>query len=425
MIRFVWILLAVFQPFGANAKVEFDKHFEPRTLRVDFTLAGSSERTEVFLEQMKKQGEWAGSHTHLTDSANYGNFRYRLADLETGETLFSRGFSSLFQEWQTTAEAKELERSYYHAALMPFPKKKVQFMLEMRTREGEFEELLNLTIDPEDYFIVDEKAPDYPIVPILENGPHHKKVDIVFLAEGYRANEMDKFEADIKRLTDYMFAMEPYDKHRNDFNLYAVLTPSAESGTDIPGKGGYKNTAFNSHFYTFDEARYLTSKDLKAIHDAAANTVFDQLYVLVNSETYGGGGFYNYLNLTTVDNERSPQVFVHEFGHGFAGLADEYYTSSVAFDGFYNLKVEPWEPNITSLVDFNRKWKSMIAESIPQPTPRIEKYAHKVGLFEGGGYSAQGIYSPMMDCRMKTNEATGFCPVCCKAIEQTIRFYCE
>lgn len=425
MIRFVWILLVTICPLLVNAEVSFNKYFEARTLRVDFTLAGNNQRTEVFLEQMKKQGEWAGSHTHLIDHENYGNFRYQLKDPETGELLFSRGFSSLFQEWQTTPEAKKLDRSYYHVELMPFPKKKVQFVIEMRTWEGGFKELLNLTIDPKDYFIVDEKGPDYPVIPIMENGPHDKKVDVVFLAEGYQADEMGKFKDDIKRLTDYMFAMEPYKEHKNDFNLYAVLVPSAESGTDIPGKGIYKSTAFNSHFYTFDEARYLTSKDLKAMHDAAANAVFDQLFVLVNSDIYGGGGFYNYLTLTTVDNERSPQVFVHEFGHGFAGLADEYYTSSVAYDDFYNLKVEPWEPNITTLVDFERKWKSMIPEGIPQPTPRIAKYKDVVGLFEGGGYSAKGIYSPMMDCRMKTNEAPGFCPVCRKAIEKAIRFYCE
>jgi hypothetical protein len=308
---------------------------------------------------------------------------------------------------------------------MPFPKKTVQLVVEMRTWEGGFKQLLCLSVDPKDYFITDEKGPDYPVVPMMENGPHEKKVDLVFLAEGYRANEMEKFQKDIKRLTDYMFSMEPYNKHKQDFNLYAVLVPSAESGTDIPGKGIYKSTAFNSHFYTFDEARYLTSKDMKSIHDAAAGAVYDQVFVLVNSETYGGGGFYNYLTLTTVDNERSPQVFVHEFGHAFAGLADEYYTSEVAYEDFYNLQVEPWEPNITTLVDFDSKWKSMIADTVPQPTPRIEKWDGVVGLFEGGGYLAKGIYSPVMDCRMKTNEAPGFCPVCCRAIEKTIRSYCE
>ncbi len=425
MTRFVWILIVALCPLFANAEISFDKYFEARTLRVDFTLAGNYERTEIFMEQMKKQGEWAGSHKHLVDEANYGNFRYRLKDKETGEVLFSRGFSSLFQEWQTTPEAKKLDRSYYHVALMPYPKQKVQLIIEMRTWEGGFKELLALDIDPKDYFITEEKGPDYSIVPIMENGPHEKKVDLVFLAEGYQGNEMDKFQKDIKRLTDYLFAMAPYSKHKNDFNLYAVLVPSAESGTDVPGKGIYKSTAFNSHFFTFDEERYLTSKDLKAIHDAAAGAVYDQVFVLVNSTTYGGGGFYNYLTLSTVDNERSPQVFVHEFGHGFAGLADEYYSSSVAYEEFYNLKVEPWEPNITTLVDFDSKWKTMIADSIPQPTPRIKKYDGVVGLFEGGGYTDKGIYSPVMDCRMKTNEAPGFCPVCCDAIERTIRSYCE
>jgi len=425
MVRFVWMFLFGMCPLLMSAQISFSKYFEPRTLRVDFTLAGNSDRTEIFAEQLKKQGEWAGSHTNLVDEENYGNFRYQLKDQKEGTVLFMRGFNSLFQEWQTTPEAKKLSRSYYHVILMPFPKKEVELVIEMRTREGDYEQLLTLNIDPKDYFIVDEKAPDYRVVPIMENGPHANKVDLVFLAEGYTKDEMDKFQKDIKRLTDYLFAMKPYDKHKQDFNLYAVLVPSAESGTDIPGERVYKSTAFNSNFYTFDEARYLTSKDLKAIHDAAESAVYDQLYVLVNSETYGGGGFYNYLNLTTVDNERSEQVFVHEFGHGFVGLADEYYSSSVAYEDFYNLKVEPWEPNITTLVDFDNKWKSMIPEGVPQPTPRIDKYKDTVGLFEGGGYSEKGIYSPMMDCRMKTNEAAGFCPVCSQAIEQTIGKYCK
>ncbi|WP_163707482.1 M64 family metallopeptidase [Mangrovibacterium lignilyticum] len=425
MIRFSLILLVLAFPVMTKAQVSFQKYFEPRTLRVDFTLAGDADNTELFFEQMKKQGPWAGSRTNLVDEKNYGNFRCQLIDEKGGDVIFSRGFSSLFQEWQTTPEAKKIKRSYYQVMLMPYPKKKVKLVVERRTWEGGYEELLQTEIDPDDYFIVEEEAPDYPVETILENGKPENKVDLVFVPEGYTKSEMDKFQKDIKRLTDYLFSMPPYDQHKGDFNFYAVLVPSAESGTDIPGDGIYKNTVFNSNFYTFDSERYLTTRDLKSIHDAAAGATYDQVYVLVNSEKYGGGGFYNYLNLTTVDNERSPQVFVHEFGHGFAGLADEYYSSQVSYEEFYNLKVEPWEPNITTLVDFDAKWKDMIDEGTPQPTPRTAKYDQKVGLFEGGGYTAKGIYSPVVDCRMKTNEAVGFCPVCSKAIEETIRSYCE
>ena len=425
MMRPLLIILFALMPFLTEAQVDFKKYFDSQTLRIDFTLAGTDSTTEFFLEQMKQEGQWPGSHIHLIDERNYGNFRVQAFDTKSEELIFSKGFNSLFQEWQTTAEAKNVKRSFYQVVRMPFPKNKMRFIVERRTREGNFEQLFKYEIDPTDYFILKEKAPDFEVDTILENGMSANKVDLVFLPEGYTRDEMDKFKSDIKRLTDYLFTIPPYDKHQTDFNFYAVLVPSAESGTDIPGQGIYKSTAFSSNFYTFDSERYLTSKDLKSIHDAAAGASYDQVFVLVNSEKYGGGGFYNYLNLTSVDNDRSPQVFVHEFGHGFAGLADEYYSSQVSYEEFYNLKVEPWEPNITTLVDFDSKWKAMLDSLTPQPTPRIDKYRNVLGVFEGGGYMNKGIYSPMMDCRMKTNEAFGFCPVCSKAIEETIRLYCE
>ena len=207
--------------------------------------------------------------------------------------------------------------------------------------------------------------------------------------------------------------------------MTAVLTPSAESGTDIPGEGIYKNTAFNSTFYTFDIDRYLTTSDMKSIYDAAASVPWDHLYILVNSEKYGGGGFYNFLSVCTSDNYLTKEVFVHEFGHGFAGLGDEYYSSAVAYEEFYNLEIEPWEPNLTTLVDFGEKWRDMLKNSTPVPTPRETKYKKTVGVFEGGGYLDKGMYSPYIDCRMKSNNAGEFCPVCIRAIKQAIDFHCK
>ena len=204
------------------------------------------------------------------------------------------------------------------------------------------------------------------------------------------------------------------------FNIYAVKTPSMESGTDIPGEHIYRNTLYNSTFYTFDISRYLTTSDLKTIHDMAAVVPYDQIFVLVNSPRYGGGGFYNFVTVCTSDNKLSSKVFVHEFGHGFAGLADEYYTSEVAYENYYNHKLEPWEPNLSTLVNFKSKWKELIDRDTPVPTPRDEKYSSKLGAFEGGGYTSKGIYSPMQDCRMKSNETAEFCPVCQQAIRDVI-----
>ncbi len=263
------------------------------------------------------------------------------------------------------------------------------------------------------------------LIKVLDNGNPEKKVDIVILAEGYTDLEKQKFYDDSKRVSGYLFDEEPFKSEKDKFNITAVFTPSQESGTDVPGEKIYRNTHFNSSFYTFDLPRYLTITDMKDIYDAAAVVPYDQIYVLVNSERYGGGGFYNLITVCTSDNKLSKEVFVHEFGHGFAGLGDEYYTSTVAYEDFYNLDIEPWEPNLTTLKNFDLKWKNMVPDSIPIPTPRIAKYNKTVGVFEGGGYMTKGIYSPYMDCRMKSNEAKDFCPVCKESIEKIIQYYTE
>jgi len=220
-----------------------------------------------------------------------------------------------------------------------------------------------------------------------------------------------------------LFAEEPFTSYRDRINIWAVEAVSMESGTDVPGENIYVNTALNSNFYTFDLDRYLTTTDIKAVNDYAAVVPHDNIVVLINSPRYGGGGVYNYYSGTTADHPLSPKVFAHEFGHGLAGLADEYYSSEVAYDEFYPLDVEPWEPNITTLVNFNHKWKDMIPEGVPVPTPAEEKYSNLTGLFEGGGYSAKGIYRPEMECRMKSNGPKGFCSVCRAAITDMLDFY--
>lgn len=424
MLRFLFIILLVIFASTAPAQSGFDLYFHPNTLRIDFSLSGTHERTEVALEQLKQEPNWGGPRKNLVDKAGYGNYRYQAFDHKSGKLLYSKGFSSLFDEWQSTPEANQLTRSYYHVATLPFPKDTIDFTLDWRNERGVFETLFSIAINPNDYFILKETAPAYPVKQLAEYGTPDKKVDLVFLPEGYTASEMDKFQADIRRLTDYLFTIPPYNGHRSNFNLYAVLVPSAEPGTDIPGQHIYKHTAFNSTFYTFDSERYLTTRDMKSVHDAAAGVPCDQLYVLVNTPKYGGGGFYNFLNLCAADHVKSPQVFVHEFGHGFAGLADEYFANGVA-DEYYKLTIEPWEPNITTLVDFERKWKTMIAPGTPIPTPRTDEFNGVLGLFEGGGYTTKGVYSPVTDCRMRTNEAPGYCPVCSKAIDETIRLLTE
>ncbi len=418
-------LLIVFTSGVLLAKPQFSDYFINKTLRIDYLLTGTADTAEVILEQLKKEPNYGGSHFNLIDEFDFGTYRYQLFDKESNELIFSKGFCPIFQEWQTTDEAKKQKRSFYQVAILPFPKKVCSFVVEERNWEGEFVSVYSTDIDPKNYFILSENPKNLKSEKIIDSGEPKKKVDLVILSEGYTSEEMDKFEADARRMIDALFSAAPFSMHKDDFNVYTVEVPSDESGTDVPGEHIYKNTAFNSNFYTFDTPRYLTSQDMHAIHDAAAVVPYDHIYVLVNTDRYGGGGFYNYLSLTSVDDRLSEIVFVHEFGHGFAGLADEYYTSDVAYADYYNLEVEPWEPNITTLVNFESKWMDLIEEGTPQPTPRNVANSKMVGVFEGGGYLAKGIYSPMMDCRMKTNEAKEFCPVCQQAIEKVIEWHCQ
>ena len=412
-----------FYSLALSAQTNFDKYFTDKVLRFDFMLAGNSENTHVYPIGMKEEPFWAGSKTNLINPFNSGNFKYELFDTTGNTLIYSKAFSTLFQEWQTTAEAKVIERSYYEVATMPYPKEKVRFILSKRERNGLFSKLYESVIDPSNYFIRKENPVKVTTTKIYDGGDPHTAVDLAFIAEGYKADEMEKFRDDVKKMADYLFAEPPFSDYKNKFNIWAVEAVSQDSGTDIPGENIYVNTALNSSFYTFDIDRYLTTQDIKSVNDYAATVPHDNIIVLINSNRYGGGGVYNYYSGTTTGHILSPKVFIHEFGHGFAGLADEYYSSSVAYDEFYPLNVEPWEPNITTLVNFSSKWKKMIGSDVPQPTPSEDKFKNVTGLFEGGGYSAKGIYRSEMDCRMKSNGPKGYCTVCRNAVKEMIEFY--
>jgi hypothetical protein len=419
IISFILLIISI----TLSAQETFDKYFTDKALRFDFMLAGNSQTTSVYPVGMKEEPFWAGSKTNLINPFNSGNFKYEVFDVTGNSLIYSRAFCTLFQEWQTTAEAKTVDRSFYEVATLPYPKDKIRFILSKRERNGLFSKLYETIIDPASYFIRKENPINVVTTKIYGSGNPHTSVDLAFIAEGYKADEMGKFREDVKKMADYLFAEAPFSDYKDKFNIWAVEAISQDSGTDIPGEKIYVNTALNSSFYTFDIDRYLTTQDIKAVNDYAATVPHDNIIVLINSTRYGGGGVYNYYTGTTTGNQLSPKVFIHEFGHGFAGLADEYYASSVAYDEFYPLNVEPWEPNITTMVNFESKWKKMISKDTPLPTPSEEKYNNVTGLFEGGGYSAKRIYRAEMDCRMKSNGTKGYCSVCRNAIKEMIEFY--
>ncbi|PJI77265.1 IgA Peptidase M64 [Capnocytophaga canimorsus] len=415
---FVIVLLSQIS-WAQSPFFNFDK-----SLRFDFYLAADAHTSAVYFLQMKKEPHWGGSTTKLIHP-QYGDFCLKLIDSQLNKEIFSKGFNSLMKEWKYVEQAQNEKKLFYHAIQVPFPKKTCLLQIQMRNFDGKFETLFERVVNPNDYFISDEQVSNHPIKTLLHNGSSSNKVDLVILAEGYTADQMEKFYADAQRMIDYMFTISPFDDLKDNFNVYAIGTASYESGTDIPGENIYKKTVFDASFYTFDMQRYLTANNFKQIADAASLVPYDQIYVLVNTEMYGGGAFYNHLNLTSVDHNLSEKVFVHEFGHGFVGLADEYYDSQTAFESMYNPNIEPWEENITTLVDFQNKWKDMIVPKTPIPTPRTPKYEKsvKVGAFEGGGYVSKGIYSPAADCRMKSNIPSGFCPVCERTIRKMVDFY--
>lgn len=415
------VLIAVFCCISTFAQSEFDTYFEKKSLRVDFALSGNTQFQAAAIQQLREEPVWGGPVKNLIDKFNYGGYYVNVYDKASNKLIYSRGFNTLFEEWRSTEQAKTETQSWTNSASIPFPKSKIVLEITARDKaDMQFHPLLKMDVDPTSLFIDRSKLKENKVYPIQNNGNSSGKVDLVFIAEGYTANEQEKFVADAKRFTEALFATPPYVDRRNDFNVWAVELVSEESGTDVSGKGVFKNTALNTGYYTFGVDRYLTTPDMKSIRDAVWNVPCDAIFLLINTDMYGGGGMYNFYACGTSDHPRTPVVFTHEFGHSFAGLADEYFSSEVAYQDFYNLKYEPWEPNITTLVDFNSKWKDLLPANTPIPTPLDDTHKDKVGVFEGGGYLPKDIYRPIDHCMMR--DYAPFCPACSRATLRMINF---
>ena len=406
---------------SSHAQEPFDGYFNGKQLRMDFALCGNAAGQSAALMQLREEPVWGGPRKNLTDPFDYGGYMLKTYDKASGTLVYSRGFNTLFEEWRTTEQARTETQAWVNSLVMPYPHRPATVVLLAHNRfTNNKDTLMVLDIDPSSIFIERSRLKEHPVTDIRTAGEPAGKVDLVFVAEGYTASEKDKFSTDARRFTDALFSTPPYDLHREDFNVRAVFLESEDSGTDFSGEGIFKNTALNAGFYTFGTDRYLTTPDMKAIRDAVWNIPCDAVFILVNSEVYGGGGMYNFYAIGTADNERTIQVFVHEFGHSFAGLADEYVSSETSFEDFYNLRFEPWEPNITTLVDFDRKWKDLLPAGTPVPTPPEMPWSDRLGVFEGAGYLAGGIYRPADHCMMR--DLKPFCPVCSRAIVRMIDY---
>ena len=419
------ILLLCVLAHGLFAQINFEDYFYQKTMRFDYVIAGNAYEQHIYFEQIREEPTWGGPRQNLIDAFNYGDYQYLVYDKESGELIFSRGYSDLFFEWQVTPEASEVSRSFYSSVVFPYPQKTVTLKINRRKPNMEWELLYQQDLDPESYFVNTDPEPGYKTRKLLNSGDPAQKVDIVILPDGYTKRQMRKFKKDSQRFIKYFFACPTFAATKDKFNFWIVQAPSANSGPDIPGKDVWESTVLNTHFYTFDSERYLTTRDVKSIRDLAGCVPYDQIYILVNSKKYGGGGIYNFYNLCSSDNPDSDKVFTHEFGHAFAALADEYAYEDTPPEELYDLSVEPFQPNITTLADFDSKWKNMVDGDTPIPTPDKPEYAQKVGAFEGGGYVQRKIYRPVADCKMRSNNLDEFCPVCEKAILEMIRYYCD
>ena len=417
-------VLLFFALLPMMAWAQFDQYFTEASLRVDYCLTGNQNETTFSLKELIHEPYWSGSKTNLIDNLEFGNYIVRVYEAGTDHLLFSKGYQNLYGEWTTTPEALKLTKSFEESVIVPFPKVKIDIALYRKTWEGDLVEGMRLSVNPDDDFIRDYNDLKLPVYDAwIGNKDYTKTVDIVILPEGYTQAEMGKFIKDCDFFVESLFNYAPYDRYRESFNVRGVMVASEESGCTMPGDHIYKNTAMRFSFWTFDSERYCMSTDNRDIRDLAGQVPYDQIYILVNTEKYGGGGIYNFYCSSASSNSFSSDVIIHEFGHGFAGLADEYYTDETGYDHMYNLAVEPWEPNITSLVDFSNKWGDMIDKKTPVPTPREKKYEQTIGVFEGGGYEPKGMYSPHMDGLMKTFRGHEFCPVCQRAIERMILYY--
>lgn len=419
------ILLFLFSALIIQSSAQFNDFFYPKTLRIDYFHAGNNRTDTYYLDEVKIEPFWGGSPTNLIDTFGYGQYYTRVFDLSTEIEIYSRGFSTLFGEWQTTEEASKTQKSFSETVTIPLPKNDARIEFYTRNKKGILEKKFEYIYNTDDYFVTPERKNVYPVSNVHISGDPSQKVDIVILPDGYTANEMEKFNRDCKAFTDAFFQFEPYKQNIDKFNIKGVLAPSEESGNDIPADSVWKNTILGTSFYTFDSERYCMTRENKMIRDLASNAPYDQIYILVNSDKYGGGGIYNQYCVSVSGNLSSAKIIVHEFGHGFAGLGDEYHGSKEAYNEFYPLDVEPWEPNLTTLVNFDIKWKDLMEPDIPVPTPELIIYRDMIGVFEGGGYVGKGVYRPAYDCLMNTFNGDRFCAVCVQAIEDMIEFYTE
>jgi hypothetical protein len=442
----------------------------PRTFRVDYFHTGASGQELFSLDRLVLEAlPWPGNPARPVDETNLGKYRFLVKDAATKALLYSRGFGSIYGEWEETAEAKERARTFEESLRFPLPERPVEVTLEKRDAKNAFAPVWTFKVDPKDP-TVDDAAPESagPLIPLLKNGPPESKVDLLILGDGYTRAQRGKFEKDARRLVSILFATSPFKERKRDFNVWGLCPESRRPGISRPSTGIHRRSRIGATYDAFGSERYVLTFDNRSFRDVASFAPYDFVEILVNSNTYGGGGIFGLYSTVAADSLWSPYVFVHEFGHHFAGLADEYFTSETAYlpSETHN---EPWEPNVTALKNpAALKWKALVTSGTPIPTPwrkeefelysrnmqkerrriRSERrpesemdtlftrekaevsrilgtdlYSGKVGAFEGAMLESRGYYRPQEDCIMFSRDEVPFCGVCQAAIGLIIDLY--
>jgi hypothetical protein len=451
-----------------QGNITYEEWFEKNTMRVDYSHSGTAIEEHFSFDVALNDGAWPGSYTQLIDPLRLGLYLLEVTDKESGKLLYSRGYASIFGEWQTTPEAADQWGTFNESVRFPWPKKPVNIIISKRNNVNEFARMWHYTVDPGARYVnPSEYAHTEKVDIIHESGLASGKVDFVILGDGYSKAEMEKFRKDATRLSEYLLGTEPFASHKNEINIRAVETPSETTGVNKPHPGVFRRSPLSVSYGAFDSERYALTFDNKTVRNVASSVPYDFMVIILNERTYGGGGIYNLYTTVSADNKFAEYIMVHEMGHHLAALADEYYTSSVAYE-MQPVTVEPWETNITALKDpANLKWKSIVKEGTPLPTPwnkeafdaygynvqhrrdslrsakvpeevmealfteqmatedkyfATEKYKDNVGAFEGAGYLQRGLYRPQIDCIMFTRHQK-FCQVCQKSIVDVIALY--
>jgi hypothetical protein len=463
-LRFFFVSLALTLLHGAVQAAP-----QPATVRVDYTHSGNALSDQYALERVLIEPlPWPGNLARNLDDTNRGQNRVEVADAKTGDLLYARDFSTVFGEWRTTEEASKLSRGFHESVRFPKPDRPVKVRILKRDERNQFSVAWSVDVDADAPDVV-RKQPPAPAKPmsIKVSGASPDKVDLLILGDGYTTTDMKKFEADARRLAQHLFDVSPFKERADDFNVWAMAVPTQESGVSRPSTGVHHASSLGARYDIFGSERYVLTLDNRALRDLAQYAPYEFIEILVNNDTYGGGGIFGQFSTAAASNAWSNYLFVHEFGHHFAGLADEYYTSPVAYAPS-DARMEPWEPNATALRDPAKlKWRRHVQEGTPLPTPwpKEEYEAHSrdyqkrraalraanvpeaqmnalfqedlayskalfakapqrnvIGAFEGANYEAKGYYRPAMQCIM-FDRSEQFCHVCQDGITDIIDLY--